>query len=150
MADDGVARVCLDMLRSRASRREDLVGEPVPDRRTSASAESDPEAEALLADSLGPALLVVLDTLAPVERLAFVLHDVVPVPCDEIGAVLGRSPNAAKQLASRARRRLLGSAGIAENDPTRLREVVDARPATQDTAVTPLVGQSREISGETP
>ena len=121
-----VARVSLDMLRSRASRREELAGGYVPDSIVSPSEESDPEHEALLADSLGPALLVVLDTLAPAERLAFVLHDMFAVPFDEIGVILGRSPNAAKQLASRARRRIQGSAPVPDADRTRQREVVDA------------------------
>jgi RNA polymerase sigma factor (sigma-70 family) len=121
-----VARVCLDMLRSRASRREDLAGADMPESTVSPADGSDPEHEALLADSLGPALLVVLETLAPAERLAFVLHDMFAVPFDEIGVILGRSPNAAKQLASRARRRLQGSAAAPETDRALQRELVDA------------------------
>jgi RNA polymerase sigma factor (sigma-70 family) len=123
-----VSRVALDMLRSRASRRE----EPPYDysysevQPASAVDGGDPEAEALLADSLGPALLVVLGMLAPGERLAFVLHDLFAVPFDEIGPILGRSPNAAKQLASRARRRVRGSALVPNADVTRQRVVVDA------------------------
>jgi RNA polymerase sigma factor (sigma-70 family) len=99
-----VARICLDMLRSRKSRHEDLVSEDLPlaDER----AEIDPEREAMLADSVGLALLVVLDTLAPAERLAFVLHDMFAVPFEEIAPIVGRSPAAARQLASRARRRV--------------------------------------------
>src|SRR4051794_7083193 len=104
-----VARVCLDMLRSRRSRREEPLGEPhsvrVPDPIVSRADRIDPEHEALLADSVGLALLVVLETLSPAERLAFVLHDTFRVPFDEIGAVLGRSPDAARQLASRGGRR---------------------------------------------
>ena len=104
-----VARECLKMLRTRRSRRE----EPLADITIEPSADthdvSDPEAEALLADSVGPALMVVLDTLAPAERLAFVLHDVFAVPFDEIAAILERSPGAARQLASRARRRIQGA-----------------------------------------
>ncbi|AKV00325.1 putative RNA polymerase sigma factor [Labilithrix luteola] len=99
-----VARVCLDMLRSRESRAE----EPVPAAMAQQPAPSDPESEAQLADSVGIALLLVLDTLEPVERLAFVLHDVFAVPFDEIASIVGRSPDAARQLASRARRRIQG------------------------------------------
>jgi len=106
-----VSRVCLDMLRSRTSRRED----PLPDDERVAP-QAGPEGEAVLADSVGAALLVVLDTLPPAERLAFVLHDLFAVPFDEIGTVLGRSPAAARQLASRARRRVQG-AGADEPDP---------------------------------
>ena len=106
-----VARVSLDMLRSRSSRREEL-GADLPNRVAGPEHGMDPEHEALLADSIGPALLVVLDTLAPAERLAFVLHDMFAVPFDEIGPILGRSPNATKQLASRARRRVRGVAPV--------------------------------------
>jgi RNA polymerase sigma factor (sigma-70 family) len=121
-----VARVSLDMLRSRASRRDEPADVELRDAVASSTLGNDPEYEALLADSLGPALLVVLDTLAPAERLAFVLHDLFAVPFDEIGAILGRSPNAAKQLASRARRRVRGSALVPDADKTRQRIVVDA------------------------
>src|SRR3954451_5361947 len=100
-----VARVCLDMLRSRTSRRE----EPFAADDLAARGPSEPEHEAVLADSVGLALLVVLETLAPAERLAFVLHDMFAVPFDEIAPILGRSPNAAKQMASPARR-LVGAA----------------------------------------
>jgi RNA polymerase sigma-70 factor (ECF subfamily) len=133
-----VARVSLDMLRSRSSRREEL-GADLPDRVAGPEHGMDPEHEALLADSIGPALLVVLDTLAPAERLAFVLHDMFAVPFDEIGLILGRSANATKQLASRARRRVRGAAPVPEHagtdsargheprvDHTRQRRVVDA------------------------
>src|SRR3989442_7290609 len=99
-----VARVCLDMLRSRRSRREEPLGAHVPDPIVSREDGIDPEHEALLADSVGPALLVVLEMLAPAERLAFVLHDLFAVPFDEIAPIVGRSPTAARQLASRARR----------------------------------------------
>jgi RNA polymerase sigma-70 factor (ECF subfamily) len=120
-----VARVSLDMLRSRASRREEPTGAHLHDDIVS-SAGGDPEDEALLADSVGSALLVVLDTLSPTERLAFVLHDVFAVPFDQIGVILGRSSNAAKQLASRARQKVQGSAPLPDADPTRQRAVVDA------------------------
>src|SRR5262245_44253797 len=120
-----VARVCLDMLRSRTARREEPWDAHVPERFASTERLADPEYEAVLADSVGPALLVVLETLAPAERLAFVLHDMFGVPFDEIAAIVGRSPDAARQLASRARRRVQG-ADTASTDPDRQREVVDA------------------------
>jgi RNA polymerase sigma-70 factor (ECF subfamily) len=120
-----VSRVCLDMLRMRRSRREDPLDVHVPDPIVSRVHGSDPEHEALLADSVGLALLVVLDTLTPAERLAFVLHDMFAVPFDEIAPILGRSSNAAKQLASRARRRVQGTARP-DADLSRQREVVDA------------------------
>src|SRR5881275_1776073 len=101
-----VARVCLDMLRSRKSRREEPLGAHVPEPIVSREDGIDPEHEALLADSVGPALLMVLETLAPAERLAFVLHDIFAVPFDEIAPIVGRSPTATRQLASRARRRV--------------------------------------------
>ena len=116
-----VGRVCLDMLRSRTSRREEQVPDPV-DRRGRGRA--DPEQEAVLADSVGLALLVVLDTLDPAERVAFVLHDLFGVPFDEVGRLVGRSTDAAKMLASRARRRVRGE--TAAPDPGRHREIVDA------------------------
>jgi RNA polymerase sigma factor (sigma-70 family) len=121
-----VARVCLDMLRARRSRREEPRGAQPPEPTLGGEGGIDPEREALLADSIGPALLVVLDTLAPAERLAFVLHDMFAVPFDEIAAVLGRSPNAAKMLASRARRRVQGAAAVPDADLARQRAVVDA------------------------
>src|ERR1039457_2011004 len=121
-----VARVCLNMLRSRNVRREESFGVRVPDPVISPDGELQPEEEALLADSVGLALLVVLDTLAPAERLAFVLHDIFAVPFDQIGAILDRSPAAAKQLASRARQRLRGATPATATDPSRQREIVDA------------------------
>jgi len=121
-----VARVCLDMLRARRSRREEPHGAQPPEPTLGDEGGIDPEREALLADSIGPALLVVLDTLAPAERLAFVLHDMFAVPFDEIAAILGRSPDAAKMLASRARRRVQGAAAVPDTDLSRQRAVVDA------------------------
>jgi RNA polymerase sigma factor (sigma-70 family) len=121
-----VARVCLDMLRSRKSRREEPLGAHVPDPIVSRAEGIDPEQEALLADSVGLALLVVLETLAPAERLAFVLHDMFAVPFDQIAPLVGRSPTAARQLASRARRRVRGAATVPDADLTHQREVVDA------------------------
>jgi RNA polymerase sigma factor (sigma-70 family) len=120
------AHICLDMLRTRASRREESLNVPTFDTLVSRSHQEDPEHEALLADSLGLALLVVLDTLAPAERLAFVLHDVFAVPFDEIAPIVERSPEAARQLASRARRRVRGATTIAELNLARQRTVVDA------------------------
>ena len=120
-----VARVCLDMLRSRQSRREEPLDVRVPDSIASLEDRIDPEHEALLADSVGPALLVVLETLAPAERIAFVLHDMFAVPFEEIAPIVGRSPAAARQLASRARRRVQGAA-TPDADLARQREIVDA------------------------
>jgi RNA polymerase sigma factor (sigma-70 family) len=121
-----VARVCLDMLRSRKSRGEAPLDAHVPEPIVSREDRFDPEHQALLADSVGLALLVVLETLAPAERLAFVLHDMFAVSFGEIAAIVGRSPTAARQLASRARRRVQGSATVPDADVTRQREVVDA------------------------
>jgi RNA polymerase sigma-70 factor (ECF subfamily) len=121
-----VARVSLNMLRSRRSRREEPLDVRVPDPIVTSADGTGPEQEALLADSVGLALLVVLDTLAPAERLAFVLHDMFAVPFDEIAPVVGRSPTATRQLASRARRRVQGAAPVPDGDLTRQREVVDA------------------------
>jgi RNA polymerase sigma factor (sigma-70 family) len=121
-----VSRVSLDMLRSRASRREEPAGGDLPDNIESAAAGGDPEHEAMLADTVGSALLVVLDTLSPAERLAFVLHDMFAVPFDEIGPIVGRSPNAAKQLASRARQKVQGKEAVSDAHPARQREVIDA------------------------
>jgi RNA polymerase sigma factor (sigma-70 family) len=121
-----VARVCLDMLRSRKSRREEPLGVHVPEPIVSREDGVDPEHQALLADSVGLALLVVLETLAPPERLAFVLHDMFAVPFDEIAPIVGRSPTAARQLASRARRRVQGAAPAPDADLAKQREVVDA------------------------
>jgi hypothetical protein len=118
-----VARVCLNMLRSRASRREEPIDVGMPDLVVDGV---DPEQEAVLADSVGLALLVVLDMLTPAERLAFVLHDMFAVPFDEIGPMIERSPAAARQLASRARRRVRGGAPAPDPDVLRQRRVVDA------------------------
>ncbi|MBC8993741.1 MULTISPECIES: RNA polymerase sigma factor SigJ [Micromonospora] len=118
-----VARVSLNALRSRAARREDPLDVRLPDPVVDAD---DPAHAAVLADSVGLALLVVLDTLSPAERLAFVLHDMFGVPFDEIGPLVDRSPAAARQLASRARRRVRGQAPTPDPDLTRQRAVVDA------------------------
>jgi RNA polymerase sigma-70 factor (ECF subfamily) len=120
-----VARVCLNMLRSRRMRPEVPLDPHLPDPVVSPQAGVEPEDEALLADSVGLALLVVLDALPPAERLAFVLHDMFAVPFDEIGPMVGRSPAAARQLASRARRRIQ-EAPTPDRDPSRQRAVVDA------------------------
>jgi RNA polymerase sigma factor (sigma-70 family) len=121
-----VARVCLDMLRSRRARREEPLGVHLPDPIASHQDGIDPEHQALLADSVGLALLVVLDMLTPAERLAFVLHDMFAVPFEEIAPIVGRSPTAAKMLASRARRRVQGAATVPDVDLGRQRDVVDA------------------------
>jgi RNA polymerase sigma-70 factor (ECF subfamily) len=121
-----VARVCLDMLRSRKARREEPEEEGRPEPIASREGESDPEQEALMADSVGLALLVVLETLAPAERVAFVLHDLFAVSFDDIAPIVGRSSEAARQLASRARRRVQGAAPATDADRSRQREVVDA------------------------
>jgi RNA polymerase sigma factor (sigma-70 family) len=120
-----VARVCLNRLETRQSRREEPLGPRIPEPVVSPADRVDPEHEALLADSLGLALLVVLETLAPDERLAFVLHDMFAVPFEEVALIVGRSQPAARQLASRARRRV-GDATPPEPDLARQREVVDA------------------------
>src|SRR5215212_464485 len=119
-----VSRVCLDMLRSRRSRREESlrVPEPIVGRED----RTDPEHEALLADGVGLALLAVLETLSPAERVAFVLHDTFGVSFDEIAPIVGRSPAASRQLASRARRRVRGEATVPDADLARQREVVEA------------------------
>jgi RNA polymerase sigma factor (sigma-70 family) len=121
-----VARVCLDLLRARRSRREEPVGVHLPDPILSGADGVDPEEQALLAEGVGLALLVVLDTLAPAERLAFVLHDTFAIPFEEIAPIVGRSPAAARQLASRARRRVQGAAPVPDPDLARQRAVVDA------------------------
>src|SRR5512147_1942928 len=116
-----IARVCLNMLRARNTRREDSLEVHLPDPVVN------PEEEALLADSVGLALLVVLDTLAPAERLAFVLHDLFELPFEDIAPMVGRTPAAARQLASRARRRVKGAdLSEAASDPARQQAVVDA------------------------
>lgn len=121
-----VSRVCLDMLRSRKSRREESIDAQTTEPRAMQGGGADPEGEAVLADSVGVALLVLLDTLTPAERLAFVLHDLFALPFEEIGTILGRSPDAAKQLASRARRRVRGAPGSSVADKARQRAVVEA------------------------
>jgi RNA polymerase sigma-70 factor (ECF subfamily) len=121
-----VGRVCLDILRARQARREDYAGSWLPEPIVSIDVDGDPEQEALLADSAGLALLVVLENLTPAERLAFVLHDMFDVPFDELAPILGRTPAATRQLASRARRRVKGLAPAPNPDIVRQREVVDA------------------------
>jgi RNA polymerase sigma factor (sigma-70 family) len=121
-----VARVSLNMLRSRKSRREEPLGVRVPEPIVDRVDGIDPEHEALLADSVGLALLVVLETLSPPERLAFVLHDIFAVPFDEIAPIVDRSPEAARQLASRARRRVQGENPVPDADLDTQRKVVDA------------------------
>jgi len=121
-----VGRVCLDMLRSRKSRREDSLGPHVPEPIVDPEAGLDPEHEALLADSVGLALLVVLEELAPPERLAFVLHDMFGMPFSEIAPVVDRSPDATRQLASRARRRVRGATPASDADLDRQWEVGQA------------------------
>jgi RNA polymerase sigma factor (sigma-70 family) len=119
-----VGRVCLDMLRARKTRREEPLGAHLPDPVVTSG--DDPETAALLADSVGLALLVVLETLTPAERLAFVLHDMFAMPFEEIATIVGRSPDATKMLASRARRRVRGAAPAPDADITQQRRVVDA------------------------
>ena len=121
-----VARVCLDLLRSRKARREEPSGAQEPEPTVSDADGVDPEQEVLLADSVGLALLVVLETLAPAERVAFVLHDMFDLPFDEIAPVVGRSPAAARQLASRARRRVRGAATVPRPDLPSRQTLVDA------------------------
>jgi RNA polymerase sigma-70 factor (ECF subfamily) len=120
-----VARVCLDMLRTRRARREDFVGSELPEPIVTLPANG-PEDETLLADSVGLALLVVLDTLTPAERLAFVLHDMFGMPFEEIAPIVERSPAATRQLASRGRKRVRGATPVPDPDLARQREVVDA------------------------
>ena len=117
-----VGRVCIDMLRARAARREDHTPEPI----VVSEADGGPEQEALLADSVGLALMVVLDTLTPAERLAFVLHDMFAMPFGDIAALVDRTPEAARQLASRARRRVRGAVPEPDGDFARQRELVEA------------------------
>ena len=120
------ARVCLNLLRARGKRAEEPLETHVPDPIVSLPDAPDPEQEALLADSVGLALHIVLESLAPAERLAFVLHDMFAVPFDEIAPIVGRTPDAARQLASRARRRVQGGAPAPDADLDRQRRVVDA------------------------
>lgn len=137
-----VGRVCLDMLRSRTARREEPMPFDGPGTTRAAAAGDDPERDAVLADSVGLALLVVLDTLAPAERLAFVLHDLFGVPFDEIATIVGRSPDAARQLASRGRRRVHGAGPdgdtIAGSPPAG-----DADPATRRAVVAAFLAAAR-------
>src|SRR5216110_2984104 len=121
-----VARVSLNMLRSRTTRREEPLGVRLPDPIVDPADGTDPEHAALLADSVGLALLVVLETLSPAERLAFVLHDMFAVPFDEIAPIVDRSPEATRQLASRARRRVQGQRAVPDVDLDGQREVVEA------------------------
>ena len=121
-----VARVCLDMLRSRNARREEPLDDQEPKQSLRGEPGSNPEDEALLADAVGIALLVVLDTLAPAERLAFVLHDIFAVPFESIAPIVDRTPTATRQLASRARRRVRGAATVDQAELARQRAVVDA------------------------
>ena len=121
-----VARVCLDMLRARRARREDYVGDELPEPVVTLPQENGPEDEAILADSVGLALLVVLDTLTPAERLAFVLHDMFGLPFEEIAPIVDRTPAATRQLASRARRRVRGATPKQEPDVKQQRRVVNA------------------------
>ena len=121
-----VARVCLDRLRTRRSRREDPAGDHLPEQVVGVADDFDPEHQALLAESVGSALLIVLDMLQPTERVAFVLHDIFAMPFDEVGPIVGRSPEAARQIASRARRRLRGVSDVPDVDLSRGRMVADA------------------------
>ncbi|MEV5599790.1 sigma-70 family RNA polymerase sigma factor [Streptomyces sp. NPDC052496] len=120
-----VSRICLDMLRARAARREDPAGHPAPDESPDLATGRSPEHEAVLADSVGRALLVVLDRLGPAERVAFVLHDMFAVPFDEIAPVVDRSLAAAKQLASRARRKVRGAPALPGAELDRQRRVIE-------------------------
>jgi len=121
-----VARVCLDVLRSRKSRREESLDDQIVEPIVNGTASRSPEEEALLADSVGLALLVVLDTLGPAERIAFVLHDVLDLSFEEIAPIIDRTPAATRQLASRARRRVRGTGTTPESDLKNQRSVVDA------------------------
>ncbi|HYI32928.1 MAG TPA: RNA polymerase sigma factor SigJ [Glaciibacter sp.] len=121
-----IARVCLNMLRTRTTRREQPLGVHMPDPVVSRMGQFDPEQEALLSESVGLALLVVLDSLNPAERVAFVLHDIFGLPFDEVAAVVATTPAAARQLASRARRRVRQAAPPPDVDLARQRDVVDA------------------------
>jgi RNA polymerase sigma-70 factor (ECF subfamily) len=121
-----VARICLDRLRSRRARREDSIDARLPQDAVEPTDDHDPAQQAIVAESVGAALLVVLDLLSPAERVAFVLHDVFGVSFDEIGEIVGRSPDAARQLASRARRRVRGTPPTTDLDLVRQRDVVEA------------------------
>ena len=121
-----LSRVCLDMLRSRRARGEESLGAHEPEPSAGRRHERGPEADAMLADSVGMALVVVLETLAPAERVAFVLHDMFDLTFEEIAPIIQRSPVAARQLASRARRRVRGTSGSVKSDRQRQREIVEA------------------------
>jgi RNA polymerase sigma factor (sigma-70 family) len=121
-----ISRVCLDMLRSRQARREELAGHPMPDEASGPHPGGDPEHEALLVDSVGRAMTVVLDRLGPAERVAFVLHDMFAVPFDEIAPIVDRSAPTTKKLASRARRKVQGTPAVTEAELTRQRHVIEA------------------------
>ena len=121
-----VSRVCLDMLRSRTAKREEALDTSPTAAIAASESQNDPEREAILADSVGFALLIVLDRLDPAERLAFVLHDMFAIPFEEIASILGRSPEAARQLASRARRRVQGAPAVPTTSLTEQRRVADA------------------------
>ncbi len=139
-----VARVCLDMLRSRAARPAEPLGEETSEPIESHDDGYDPEHEALLADSMGLALLVVLDSLNPAERLAFVLHDLFDVPFEEIAPIVGRTPTAARQLASRARRRVQGKGREQEEKPETTPNLSTQRTAANREIVTAFLAASRE------
>jgi RNA polymerase sigma-70 factor, ECF subfamily len=147
-----VGRVCLDILRSRRTRREESADAWLPDPIVSVDERADPEQEALLADSVGLALLVVLETLSPAERLAFVLHDSFGIPFDEIAPIVDRTPEATRQLASRARRRVRGARPEGDADPAEHRRVIDAFLAASlegdfDALVAVLDHGAREVAG---
>src|SRR5436190_8411893 len=150
-----VARVCLNMLRARKTRSEEPLDERLPDPVVERIDAGHPEHEALLADSVGLALLVVLEQLSPAERLAFVLHDMFAVPFDEIAAMVERSPQATRQLASRARRRVRAAAPAPDPDMTRHRAVVDAHfaapgRATSTGSTTPSWSRSSTSARSSP
>ncbi len=130
-----VARVCLDMLRSRRSRREEAFADHAPEPVAAGQAVIDPEQEAVLGDSIGLALLVVLENLTPAERVAFVLHDMFGVPFEELAPVVGRTADATRQLASRARRRVRGATVGSEADLARQRDIVGAFRAASARAI---------------
>jgi RNA polymerase sigma-70 factor, ECF subfamily len=121
-----VSRVCLDMLRARRSRREEFVGSWMPEPIVAIDSAPTPEDEALIADGVGLALYIVLETLDPAERLAFVLHDMFALPFDEIARIVGRSPEAARQLASRARRRVQGATPVPDAELAEQQRIVEA------------------------
>ena len=142
LADDVAGRVSLDMLRARRSRREDYVGSWMPEPIVAIDDGPTPEDEALIADGVGLALYVVLETLAPPERLAFVLHDMFAVPFDEIATIVGRSREAARQLASRARRRVQGARPEPDVELSEQRRVIDAFLAASRTAISTRCSRS--------